>query len=322
MIYFPPVFAAVITLFLTYILLASSAAKKIQDIPNARSLHAAPVPRIGGMALIIGVLAAWAMLFDALTWWLVLPLLALFLVSWLDDMRGLSIRYRLLVHIAAASLLVFGSGFLAQHVLSAVLLLFMVVWVINLYNFMDGSDGLAGGMTLFGFSMYGIAATLGHDMPFAMLNFSVAAAALSFLYFNFYPARIFMGDAGSIPLGFLAAAMGIWGWQKNLWPAWFPLLVFSPFVLDATVTLVKRGFRREKIWQAHREHYYQRMVQLGFGHRNTAILEYALMAGAGASSLVALQYPDRASAILLIWGVIYLLAMLLLDYLWKAHKNA
>jgi UDP-GlcNAc:undecaprenyl-phosphate/decaprenyl-phosphate GlcNAc-1-phosphate transferase len=322
MTYFPPVLAAMITLFLTNILLTSRAAKKIQDIPNARSLHAAPVPRIGGMALIIGLLAGWATLFNSLTWWIVLPLLALFIVSLLDDMRGLSVRYRLLVHIAAAWLLLYGSGLFAQHMLSGVLLLFMVVWVINLYNFMDGSDGLAGGMTLFGFVMYGIAAMLGHDVPFAMLNFSVAAAALSFLYFNFYPARIFMGDAGSIPLGFLVAAMGIWGWQKNLWPVWFPLLVFSPFVLDATVTLVKRGFRREKIWQAHREHYYQHMVQLGFGHRNTAILEYALMASVGACSLIALQYPEMASAILLIWGVIFVLAMLLLDYLWKAHKNA
>ena len=322
MTYLSPVFAAVITLFLTNILLFSRAAKKIQDIPNARSLHTSPVPRIGGMALITGMLAGWAVLINSLTWWIVVPLLALFVVSVLDDIRGLSVRYRLLVHIGAAWLLVFGSGLFAQHVLSGILVLFMVVWVTNLYNFMDGSDGLAGGMTLFGFIMYGIAAMLGHDVPFAMLNFSVAAAALSFLYFNFYPARVFMGDAGSIPLGFLVAAMGVWGWQKNLWPVWFPLLVFSPFVLDATVTLVKRGLRREKIWQAHREHYYQRIVQLGFGHRNTAISEYALMASVGASSLIALQYPEITIVILLIWGVIFLLAMLLLDYLWKVHKNA
>lgn len=322
MIYFPPIIAFVSTLFLTSILLFSKAAKEIQDIPNARSLHTAPVPRIGGMALIIGMLSGWAMLFNSLTWWIALPLLALFFVSALDDMRGLSVRYRLLVHIGAAWLLVFGSGFFAQHLLSGILLLFVVVWVINLYNFMDGSDGLAGGMTLFGFGIYGIAAMLGQDVPFSLLNFSVAAAALGFLYFNFYPARIFMGDAGSIPLGFLAAAMGVWGWQKDLWPAWFPLLVFSPFVLDATVTLVKRGFRGEKIWRAHREHYYQRIVQLGFGHRNTALFEYVLMVSVGASALTTLRYPDTANVVLLIWGVIFLLAMLLLDYLWKVRKNA
>ena len=245
----------------------------------------------------------------------------LFLVSLLDDMRGLSVRYRLLVHIGAAWLLVLGCGLFSQHMLLGILIMFMVVWAINLYNFMDGSDGLAGGMALIGFSIYGIAALQGDSVPFAMLNFSVAAAALSFLYFNFYPARLFMGDAGSIPLGFLAAAMGVWGWQINLWPAWFPVLVFSPFVLDATVTLIKRGLRREKIWQAHREHYYQHIVQLGLGHRNTALLEYALMACVGACALVALNYPDTTFVILMTCGALFLLAMLLTDYLWKVKKN-
>lgn len=322
MSYYSPIVAAVVTLILTHILLSSRTAKKIQDIPNERSLHTAPVPRIGGMALIIGMLSGWVMNFNSLTWWVMLPVLMLFLVSLLDDMRGLSVRYRLLVHIGAAGLLVLGSGLCAQSVLLGVLVLFAVVWMINLYNFMDGSDGLAGGMAFFGFGVYGIAAMLGHDMPFAMLNFSVSAAAFSFLYFNFHPARIFMGDAGSIPLGFLAAAMGFLGWRINLWPAWFPLLVFAPFVLDATVTIFKRGLRREKIWQAHREHYYQRIVQIGFGHRNTAILEYVLMTGVGASALFALQYPEMAIIILLVWGVSFLIAMLLFDSLWKAHKNA
>lgn len=321
MSYYPPLIAAIVTLCLTKILLSSRAAHQIQDIPNERSLHSAPVPRVGGMALVMGMLAGWGMLFGALTWWIVSPLLMLFLVSLLDDMRGLSVRYRLLVHIGAAWLLVLGCGLFSQHMLLGILIMFMVVWAINLYNFMDGSDGLAGGMALIGFSIYGIAALQGDSVPFAMLNFSVAAAALSFLYFNFYPARIFMGDAGSIPLGFLAAAMGVWGWQINLWPAWFPVLVFSPFVLDATVTLIKRGLRREKIWQAHREHYYQHIVQLGLGHRNTALLEYALMACVGACALVALNYPDTTFVILMTCGALFLLAMLLTDYLWKVKKN-
>lgn len=322
MIYFSPVVAALVTFSLTYILLLSGAAHKVQDIPNERSLHTAPVPRIGGMALIIGMLCGWAMNAYSLVWWVMLPLLMLFLLSLLDDVRGLSVRYRLFVHIGAAWLLVLGSGLFTQSMLLGLLVLFVVVWMTNLYNFMDGSDGLAGGMAVIGFGIYGIAAMMGHDMTLAMLNISVAAAALSFLYFNFYPAKIFMGDAGSVPLGFLAAAMGVWGWQISLWPAWFPLLVFSPFVLDATVTLLKRMLRREKIWQAHREHYYQRIVQLGFGHRNTALVEYILMSGVGASALIALQYPEMVIAILMFWGVSFLIVMLLLDRLWKAHGNA
>jgi UDP-N-acetylmuramyl pentapeptide phosphotransferase/UDP-N-acetylglucosamine-1-phosphate transferase len=95
----------------------------------------------------------------------------------------------------------------------------------------------------------------------------VAAAAAGFLCFNFHPARIFMGDVGSVPLGFTAGALGLVGWRSGAWPLWFPLLVFAPFILDATVTLLRRALRGEKVWQAHRSHYYQRMVQMGLGHR-------------------------------------------------------
>lgn len=322
MSYFAPVIAMLITVLLTFILLRSSAARKIQDIPNERSLHQSPIPRIGGVALMIGMLAGWAILQRALPWWVALPVLSLFMVSIVDDIRGLSVRYRLLVHMVAAGMLVFGTGIFAQSLVMGIAVLLLVVWMINLYNFMDGSDGLAGGMALIGFSIYGIAAIQGNDVPFALLNFSIAGAALGFLIFNFYPAKVFMGDAGSIPLGFLAAAMGVWGWQINLWPTWFPVLVFSPFVLDATVTLCKRGLRREKIWQAHREHYYQRLVQLGFGHRNTAIAEYLLMSSVGVSACLALRHPLMTAAMLLIWSMIFLLVMWLIEHQWKNKKNA
>ena len=224
--HYAPLIAAVVTILLTTLLLLSKAAKKISDVPNERSLHSAPVPRIGGVALIVGMLSGWSIMFGSLTWWVLLPLIALFAVSIMDDMYNLSVRWRLLVHLGAALVFVVMSGLMAQSYMLAVVVLLLVVWMTNLYNFMDGSDGLAGGMTLIGFAMYGIAALLGNNEHMAMLNFSVAAAAAGFLLFNFYPAKIFMGDAGSIPLGFLAAAMGLWGWQNLLWPAWFPLLVF------------------------------------------------------------------------------------------------
>ena len=103
-----------------------------------------------------------------------------------------------------------------------------------------------------------------------------------------------MGDAGSIPLGFLSAALGILGWRAGHWPLWFPLLVFSPFVVDASLTLARRVLRGERFWQAHRSHYYQRLVQLGWGHRNTALAEYALMAACGGLALWALGQTPAA----------------------------
>ena len=94
-----------------------------------------------------------------------------------------------------------------------------------------------------------------------------------------------MGDSGSIPLGFMAGAVGVMGWQANVWPPWFPVLVFSPFAVDATLTLGKRLLRGDKVWQAHREHYYQRLVRMGFGHRKTAMAEYLVMAACAGIAL-------------------------------------
>ena len=322
MTHYAPMIAALVTLLATFVLLASKVGKEIQDVPNERSLHETPTPRIGGVGLMAGVLSGWALIFKMLAWWVVLPLIALFAISLVDDMRGLAVRQRLLVHVAAAAVLVAGSGLVAQNVFLALLALPAVVWMTNLYNFMDGSDGLAGGMALSGFSMYGLAALMHGNDALAMLNFSVGAAALAFLYYNTHPARVFMGDAGSIPLGFLAAAMGLWGWTQGCWAAWFPLLVFSPFIADATVTLLKRAVRGAKVTEAHREHYYQRLVQLGWGHRNVALFAYVLMFAVGISALWGQRnFAEWPWPLFLIWCGIYALLMLVLDSRWKVFRS-
>jgi len=321
MSHYAPILAAVIAMLLTAFILSSKLGKNIQDVPNERSLHKTPVPRVGGVPLMAGILSGWGLMIHSLTWWLVLPLLALFMVSLLDDIYSLQVKMRLLVHVLASVVLVVGSGLLIQQgVLVALAMILLAVWVINLYNFMDGSDGLAGGMALFGFSFYGIAALIAHDDTMAMMNFTIGAAALGFLFSNFYPAKIFMGDVGSIPLGFLAIGMGAWGWQLGHWPAWFPLLVFSPFIMDASVTLARRTLRGVKVTEAHCEHYYQRAVQLGWGHRNIALFEYVLMMGVGCSALWALN-QTLPWKMLLIWSGIYVALMLALDARWNKTKR-
>jgi len=323
MTHYAPMIAALFTLLITTILLFSKIGKEIQDIPNERSLHDAPIPRIGGVGIMAGVLTAWALMLTSLAWWVVLPLLALIAVSLLDDKRGVPVRKRLLVHGFAALILVIGSGLATQNILLALLLIPCVVWMTNLYNFMDGSDGLAGGMTFFGFTMYGLAALMHGDDTQGMLNFSIGAAALGFLYYNLHPAKVFMGDAGSIPLGFLAAAMGLWGWEQGHWPGWFPILVFFPFVTDATVTLVKRTLRGVKITEAHREHYYQRLVQIGWGHRNVALFAFALMFSSGVSALWGLSHSTREVLFLfLAWTGVYTVLMLALDRSWKNFQSS
>lgn len=290
----------------------------IQDIPNDRSLHTEPIPRVGGVAIMAGILSGWILLIHFWAWWIVLPVLGLFALSLVDDVRGLPVKVRLLGHFVAAMIVMAGAG--VQWIWLLPVLLF-IVWMTNLFNFMDGSDGLAGGMALFGFSFYGIAGLTHGNEAFAMMNFTIGAAALGFLYHNFHPARVFMGDAGSIPLGFLAAAFGIWGWQQGYWPFWFPILVFSPFVIDATATLMKRARRRENLFQAHCDHYYQRLIQMGWGHRNTAVAEYLLMLLAGGSALWGIGLDAQEQGNLLAWwGAIYLGLATWVDRRWRQHE--
>jgi len=321
MTYLAPIVSALVTLSSLAFILSGRFSYKIQDIPNERSLHSRPVPRMGGVGLMAGVLAGWLLLASDLTWWLLLPLAILFVVSLLDDMRGMPVRVRLSAQLFAAAILVIGSGFFTmQGVVAALLLLLLTVWMTNLYNFMDGSNGLAGGMALFGFAAYGIAALLAHADTLAVLNFSISAAALGFLFFNFHPARVFMGDAGSIPLGFLAAAMGLWGWQQGCWSAWFPVLVFSPFIVDSSITLMKRSLRGAKVTEAHREHYYQRAIQMGWSHRKVALVEYGLMLASGALALLAMGQAFPVLAFAVVCGT-YAVLMLSLDAAWKRFER-
>jgi len=290
------------------------------DRPNPRSLHDAPVPRTGGLGLMLGISVAGIFLGVPLPIWIGLGILIV--VSVADDIYNLPAVWRLLAHFAAAALamayLLFNSFGLPLTLLAIVI----TAWMTNLYNFMDGSDGLAGGMAVFGFGFYGVAAWISGNEIFALVNFSIAASALAFLLFNFHPARIFLGDAGSIPLGFLAATLGGMGWLQNDWPVWFPLLIFSPFIMDASVTLIKRALRRKKIWQAHREHYYQRLVQAGWGHRGTAWFEYALMLVAGACAVWAIRQEALLQFWLLTcWSIFYLLAMIIFDRYWVNHQQ-
>ena len=291
------------------------------DVPNTRSLHERPVPRVGGVAIALGVAAA---VFGGLVpFGLALVLaLALAVVSYLDDLHRLPTGVRLAAHLAAAA------GF-AWYVLSPMLALEMAVivlglaWITNLYNFMDGSDGLAGGMSVAGFGALAIAATLAGDQGTAATAAAVAGASLAFLAFNFPPARVFMGDVGSIPLGFLAAALGVAGWRNDAWPLWFPLLVFAPFIGDATVTLLRRVLRRERVWHAHREHYYQRMVRMGFGHRRTALIIYVLMLICAGAALYARSEPPVVQGIVFAAATALLAAVAVwVDLRWARHRHA
>ena len=296
---------------------------RILDRPNDRSLHLQPTPRTGGLAILGGGLTGNTLinLFSPAIGShlaMLLGLVSLAAVSFFDDRRGISVRMRILAHVGAAFSLV--SVYIPDSLelpglalplavwVAIPLTLLFIVWMINLYNFMDGMDGFAGGMAVIGFSTL---AWLGRaDAGFVAICLIVAAASAGFLVHNFPPAKIFLGDTGSTALGFLAAACSLWGSKAGLFPFWVALLVFSPFIVDATVTLLRRLLRGEKVWEAHRTHYYQRLVLLGWGHRRTVLVEYALMLACAGSALLAVCLPPIGQlALTLGWVLIYSLLM-------------
>jgi UDP-N-acetylmuramyl pentapeptide phosphotransferase/UDP-N-acetylglucosamine-1-phosphate transferase len=323
--YLPALAAFAVSLACLGGLLSPLGRRIMLDRPNERSLHEQPVPRSGGIAIAAGVAAAAAASPIVTTQAVGIMLgiaLALAALSLADDIYTLPTLLRFGAHLAAAgaavSLLIGVS-----EPLHFVLLVLAVAWYANLYNFMDGSDGLAGGMAVFGFGAYTWAAHQAGHAGLTTASVSVAAASLAFLLFNFHPARLFMGDVGSVPLGFLAGALGVLGWRDGVWPLWFPVLVFAPFVCDATLTLAKRLLRRERVWQAHKDHYYQRLVRMGFGHRGAAWIEYAAMAGCAATALLFRAADTAMQAGALGAAVIILIAIALwIDARWMRWARA
>jgi UDP-GlcNAc:undecaprenyl-phosphate/decaprenyl-phosphate GlcNAc-1-phosphate transferase len=328
------VIAAVASFVLAGIALAlvrRFAAHLPQATRTARSLHLAPVPRVGGLAIWAGFLPVALLSPPSMTGGLaiwVVPWLAVTAISLADDWRGVYPTARLAVHALAAAVVAvaifgFGAGVAAtpERVFEVTAATLVIVWSANLFNFMDGSDGLAASMGVSGFGAYAVAAAVAGTPAQAYVALAVAAAA--FLAINVPPARAFMGDVGSVPLGFLAAVFGIAGWRAGTWPGWFPLLVFLPFISDASLTLGTRALRGEKFWLAHKTHYYQRLHQLGAGHRGTLLGFAAVMAGVAATALTMLVVrPERGWWALAAWVVVVAALFLRIDYHWNRKRPA
>ncbi len=315
--------AAFVAAGLARLLITAGRRAGLVAVPNERSLHDHPVPHTGGLAILASILvgapvAAVGYGTVPPAGWTAIAAGALLVagVSLVDDWRGLSPLIRLAVHLAAAVLLA-GAGFLlpldrvispsqTSTVLTVLATVVGVVWMTNLYNFMDGMDGFAGGMTVFGFGFLAAFGVLGNEPFYAAVMAVISGGALGFLAWNFPPARIFMGDTGAATLGFLAAASALWGVRDGLFPFWVPVLVFSPFIVDSSVVLLRRLLRGERVWQAHRSHYYQRLVQAGWGHRKTVLVEYVLMLLAGLSALIFRDLDPAGLVLLLVaWASLY-----------------
>lgn len=279
--------ALVVSALLTGMVRRSALSKGMLDVPNERSSHKIPTPRGGGVAIVTATTAGLA----ALTIFGVLRLdvfgalcgsLAVAAIGFLDDRRPLSARARLAVHFAAAAWALAWLGGLpplraGEHVVtwgvSGYLLgSLFVVWTLNLFNFMDGIDGIAAAEAIF--VTFGAALWLGLTSGIQGTGSAcliLAAASCGFLLWNWPPARIFMGDVGSGYLGYVIGVLAIVSTRDEPAALWVWLILGGLFFADATITLVRRMIRGERLQEAHRNHAYQWLARRWGAHRHVTI---------------------------------------------------
>ena len=284
------------------------------DLPNERSLHRTPTPRGGGVAVALVTLAglaAGALLSKIpldVAWALGGGGALVATVGWLDDLRGVSPRVRAAVHAAAACWAAYWIwGELTPAAVAGVV---CIMWAINLYNFMDGIDGLAGAEAgSIGLIAGALFLMAGRD-DLAVVAFLVAASATGFLGWNWPPARIFMGDVGSGFLGFMFGALSLMAGRSGALPLALCLLLAGIFAFDATITLLRRAARREPWHQAHRSHAYQRLVQAGSTHAE--VTGGVLLVNLGLGVLAWLAQSGRLSVAAAVLAGIVVLTVLYL----------
>lgn len=298
---------------------------QILDRPNERSSHTEATPRGAGLGLLVVLLPAWLVLAflappfsqagEIARWLVPASALVLATVSFIDDLRGLSQLVRLLIQavtVIAATQFLSGPVFqgLFGPIIDTVLAAIVWLWFINLFNFMDGIDGIAGVEAIgIGIGIYAIGAAF---MPISASYgqaLTIATAMVGFLAWNWQPARIFLGDVGSIPLGFLLGWLLLELAANGLWHAALILPLY--YLADATLTLLRRLVRGIAVWRPHREHCYQLAVQRGRKHStvagavalaNTALVGLAFVA-ASPSSPPVLRWIMLAAAAIVVLGL-------------------
>jgi len=272
--------AALLAFLLTGVVRRVLVARAVLDVPNERSLHSSPTPRGGGLAVAlviltgIGWLGIRAMLSGPVVLGLAGGAMLIALVGWVDDVRTLPNRVRAGVQVVAAVWFLYwiggvnslrlGETLVPLGFAGNILALLGIAWSINLYNFMDGIDGVAGGQAVVAGGVG--AALLTGVGGLSAASALVAGASLGFLYWNWAPARIFMGDVGSGLLGFLFAALALLSDRSGGPGVMVWLMLGGVFIVDATLTLLRRMLAGERWYAAHRSHAYQRAVQAGWSH--------------------------------------------------------
>jgi len=255
--------------------------------PGPRQSHLVATPTGAGLGLVFSIILVSSLLW--LFWglppgWLagVIPgVLLLAFIGWLDDKYGVSSVIRLLIQLAVSLCLLtcVPLQFSLTELSLFLTAIFAIVWLMNLYNFMDGSNGMAGFQGVFAGIVFALLFYLDGQLEMALLALVMAAACLGFLPLNFPVARVFMGDVASVPLGFLIASFSIYGIYTGSVNISIALLIMSVFIVDATLTLLTRVISREQWYTAHAQHVYQRLIAQGWSHQRVLAVYQAINAG-------------------------------------------
>ena len=297
----------VISAFLTWRIRNYAIKHHILDIPGNRSSHNIPTPRGGGLAISVCCLVAilffgtYGILEKRVMWAFLGGGSAVAIVGWMDDRKSISPIWRFLVQFLAAAWVIFitkglpainiGIGIVSLEWFGSILAILGIVWMTNLYNFMDGIDGIAGMEAVMVGAIGGTLLAVSNSWGLAFVSWSVAAASLGFLFWNWPPAKIFMGDVGSGFLGFNFAVLLLASERSGNIPLLIWLLLLGVFIGDATFTLFRRLLKGEIIWEAHRSHFYQRAVQIGYSHTTVILVTASLNAILGILTIFAYLNP-------------------------------
>jgi UDP-N-acetylmuramyl pentapeptide phosphotransferase/UDP-N-acetylglucosamine-1-phosphate transferase len=297
------------------------APRRALDVPNQRSMHSRPTPRGGGLVIVAGFLvgllvwlAAGGSLSPRAVGWLLGALLVA-AVSFVDDLRPLPAAPRLATHVLGAAILTLAGTQTAELLPVAFVYITLVT---NVYNFMDGIDGLATAQAIIAGSALAIAGLLLANPLIATAGGLLTVASAGFLVFNLPPARVFMGDVGSTFLGFSFAGLtllGNIGVGGGRLPVEFGLIILAPFLFDSLVTLARRMLRGERWYTAHCSHFYQRLVQRGLSHGRVTSLYAGFAVIAAAAGLAGLNADQPARTALAVAA--YAPMLLVVALVWR-----
>lgn len=280
----------------------------VTDESNERSLHQGKALTGAGIFMFLPLCVSIAVVFpDFLSGYL---LLLMSLLGWVDDRYDLPFKPRLLIQIVLLAACLIYYDF--THPGWLLFLLIASVWWVNLFNFMDGANGMAGFHALVTLTFYAYVFYVHESLNFIIVAMMVIL--LIYLFFNVVIRKLFMGDSGSLPLAFLLVIMALWSIQSNWLNYWQVAMVHAAFIADATFTLVVRLYKRENITQAHASHLYQRLIKSGYSHVRVSLLYASVTALLCVMAIWAQHLNLVYQVSLLLISYIVLLAVFLVSY--------